>query len=232
MSDVADTSLPVVQSELYDCWNRIGVGGDGSCEQLAVHVHCRNCPVFAEAGEQLFDRPVPEAFQREATAQLAQNVDEGDRDSTALVVFRVGGEWLALPVQSAVEIAAAPAAQRIPHRRERELLGLVNVRGELHLCISLRELLGLDGAARPAGSPAGNDKPMLLIAEHEGTRWALLVDEIADVQRVASQDASSVPATVARRQDPLTHKVFVSRERRVGMIDERRLFGLLKRRFG
>ena len=32
-----------------DCWNRIGVLGDGSCPRLAEHIHCRNCPVHAAA---------------------------------------------------------------------------------------------------------------------------------------------------------------------------------------
>lgn len=32
-----------------DCWNRIGVRGDGSCPRLAGYIHCRNCPVHDAA---------------------------------------------------------------------------------------------------------------------------------------------------------------------------------------
>jgi chemotaxis-related protein WspD len=30
---------------LDDCWNRIGVRGDGSCRELEQHIHCHNCSV-------------------------------------------------------------------------------------------------------------------------------------------------------------------------------------------
>ena len=33
---------PADMLTLADCWNRIGVAGDQSCEKLAAHVHCRN----------------------------------------------------------------------------------------------------------------------------------------------------------------------------------------------
>ena len=39
-----------------DCWNRIGVYGDKSCERLREHVHCRNCEVHAAAAVRLLER--------------------------------------------------------------------------------------------------------------------------------------------------------------------------------
>lgn len=42
---------------LDDCWNRIGVQGDRSCERLDDAVHCRNCPVYERAAIALLDRP-------------------------------------------------------------------------------------------------------------------------------------------------------------------------------
>ena len=52
-------------AEIYDCWNQIGVEGDGSCADLEKFIHCRNCPVYANAGLQLLNRPLPPEYRRE-----------------------------------------------------------------------------------------------------------------------------------------------------------------------
>ena len=54
------------------CWNRIGVQGDRSCPRLMEAVHCRNCPVFSAAGQQLFQREAPPEYLDEWTRQLVE----------------------------------------------------------------------------------------------------------------------------------------------------------------
>ncbi|SFI38403.1 chemotaxis protein CheW [Planctomicrobium piriforme] len=215
-----------------DCWNRIGVHGDGSCPELTQYVHCRNCPVFARAGQQLFDHQPPESYVQQATQQLSQPIQIDSGAVLPVIVFRVGEEWLAFPVEAAVEITQAPAVHRIPHRHEKELLGLVNVRGELHLCISLQQLLGIDAAHTSA--PAAGEKPSLrlLVSEYRGSSWAFQIDEVAGVTRVQTRDLSAPPVTVGRRADSLTGRVFVSDGRHIGMLDLDKLFGNLQRRIG
>ena len=138
--DIQRDGLPVVD----DCWNRIGVKGDNSCPELAKVVHCHNCPVFAAAGQRLFERPPPAEFIDEWTRQLARGEPAAPPDTAAVLVFRIGEEWLGLDVQNLVEIAEPRPVHRIPHRTGRRLLGLVNIRGELQLCVSLRDLLGIE----------------------------------------------------------------------------------------
>src|SRR5437588_4360 len=46
------TGLPEV-NVIDDCWNRIGIGGDRTCPELAVHIHCRSCPVFSAAARRV-----------------------------------------------------------------------------------------------------------------------------------------------------------------------------------
>ena len=61
---MADNRLPLIASDqlpaVDDCWNRIGIHGDKSCERLAAHVHCRNCEVHAAAAtlQALFADPL------------------------------------------------------------------------------------------------------------------------------------------------------------------------------
>src|SRR5438105_1439606 len=94
------TPLPAVN----DCWNRIGVKGDGSCPELKSVVHCYNCPVFAAASQCLFARETPVDVVAEYGAALAKSDEARGGTEVPLLVFRLGEEWLALDVAWIVEV--------------------------------------------------------------------------------------------------------------------------------
>ena len=54
-----------------DCWNRIGTAGDQSCPELIEAIHCRNCPVYATAARDFFERSAPTGYLEEWTRILA-----------------------------------------------------------------------------------------------------------------------------------------------------------------
>ena len=220
------TDLPLVD----DCWNRIGVKGDGSCPELKTVGHCHNCPVFASAGQTLFERQPPPEYVAEWTRRLAADDGAAPANLLAVVVFRLGEEWLCLDVRSAVEVAPVRAAKRIPHRSDRLLKGLVDIRGELLLAVDLRELLGIDTAA-PANGEA-RDQPRLLVIEGRRQRWVFRADEVVGVHRLPTTELAEVPATVARAPSPFTRGVFDWKGRHVGLLAEDRLFDALARRIG
>src|SRR5262249_44285713 len=60
-----------------DCWTTIGVSGDRSCPELNTHIHCRNCPVFAEAARGFFDRRAPEGYLANWSQWLAESAPVG-----------------------------------------------------------------------------------------------------------------------------------------------------------
>jgi chemotaxis-related protein WspD len=137
-----------------DCWNRIGVRGDRSCPELAQYVHCQNCPVFAAAGRRFLDAPTPPGYLDEWTERLAAPAEEAAADLEGVLVFRLADEWLALSVHALVEVTTPRPVHRVPHRGGL-LAGLVNVRGELCLCVHLARLLGVEQkAAEPSGAVA------------------------------------------------------------------------------
>ena len=140
---VAD-SPPV---EIDTCWNRIGVHGDSSCPELQNFVHCRNCPVYSNAGVQLLDRPLPEQYRREWTEHFAQEKKAAEPAKGSALLFRLHTEWLALATQAFQEAAERRLIHSLPHRRSGLVLGLVNIRGELLICVSLSRLLGLERTA-------------------------------------------------------------------------------------
>ena len=133
------SALPVVAVDA--CWNRIGVRGDRSCPELAKVTHCHNCPVFAAAGRRFLDAPSPPDYIDEWTVRLAAPDDGAAQEEFSALVFRLGDEWLALPVGVLVEVTRPRPPHRIPHRGGL-LAGVVNIRGELHLVHPTRSPLG------------------------------------------------------------------------------------------
>src|SRR5439155_6141290 len=170
-------------TQVYDCWNTIGVAGNGSCQELLRFVHCRNCPVYSAAAMQLLDRPVTADYRREWSAHYAEQKKLATPAKTPVVLFRIASEWLLLPTQALQEVAERRAMHSLPHRRRDLVLGLVNVRGELLVCVSLGRWLGLAGlvtsdewrVARAAGALPANRRSSpgpdrLLVANWGGNR--------------------------------------------------------------
>ena len=58
-------------SSMADCWQHIGVWGNGSCGELKTHLHCRNCPTYAAAAMRLLDARPPADYRREWTEHLS-----------------------------------------------------------------------------------------------------------------------------------------------------------------
>jgi chemotaxis-related protein WspD len=214
------------------CWNRIGVQGDRSCPRLAEAVHCRNCPVFSSAGQLLFEREAPPEYLDEWTRQLAE-VDRGTAGETlALLVFRVGPEWLALEAQAVIEVVSPRRIHSVPHRTDRLLLGLANVRGELQLCISLRELLGIELPPADAATESAcsdGSKQRFIVAELDQNRWVFPVDEVEGVHRIRADAMNNLPHTVEKSPRHYSQAIICLENKNVGVLSGTRLSQALER---
>lgn len=144
----ASRSRSELPAPVHDCWRTIGVQGNGTCAELQQFVHCRNCPVYSTAALQLLDRPLWPEYLRERTRHYAQARRPATPARISVLVFRLATEWLALPTVVCQEIVERRFIHSLPHRREGIVLGLVNVRGELIVCVSAARLLGLETPAR------------------------------------------------------------------------------------
>jgi chemotaxis-related protein WspD len=223
-----------VKAPLPECWRVIGVTGDRSCPELERFIHCRNCPVLAEAARGFFDRPHPPGYLDAWRAILEEPEEAIEADSASLLVFRLATEWLALPATILVEVTPVRMIHAVPHRAGTPLAGLVNIRGELQLCLSLHALLGLPGGPRlPPLAGAVPDAvadavPRLLVVERSparpADRWVIGVDEVAGVQRVPRSTLRPVPATVGQAAARCSAALFAWRDRDVAVLDEERLF--------
>lgn len=204
-----------------DCWKRIGVHGDKSCPELTHHVHCRDCPTFSLAAAALLDRDLIDDGAALPTRQPAAAPVDGEAETECVAIFRVGPEWFALPTAVLDEIVGTRGIHSLPHRRNPALLGLVNVRGELVVCVSIAPLL--------VGAAQGALDGRLIIIRHPGGRFACPVDEVQHTHHYSPAQLEAVPATVGRSVSSLTRGLLSWRDRTVARLDEQLLFDALAR---
>ncbi len=224
----AKTATPAeLPGEIDDCWNTIGIRGDASCRELEKYIQCHNCPVHARAGLQLLNRTPPADYRREWTEYFAERRKSAGGGRISVIVFRVGREWLALPTLAFQEVAEHRPVHSIPHRRHGIVLGLVNVRGELLLCVSVGGLLGLDPAASLEKLRAFYDR--LLVITWEGRRLGFPVDEVDGLHRFPPEDLIQPPATLAKGAVTFTRRLISWQGKMVGLLEPEPLFSTLNR---
>lgn len=186
-------------------------------------------PKNAQAAASLYERDLPEDYLDAWTALYAQPATlQEERASLAALVFRLGGEWLALPGAAVLEIAEPRPVHSLPHRRNGILLGLVNLNGQLEPCLSLHALLGVAQDAA-AGRESQRTYPRLLLAGGAGRTFVLPVDEVLGIHRYGPGALREPPATLSHAAARYSRGLLAAAQRTVGLLDEQRLFQALER---
>jgi chemotaxis-related protein WspD len=211
-------------TQVADCWNTIGVRGDASCRELEQAIHCRNCPVYSSAAAHLLDREPPADYIAHWTEQARRAKGLAQRASVSVLIFRIGRVWLALATTALTEIASLRPIHSIPHRRNGVVLGLANIRGELVVCVSLREILSIAGEGE---AQARNGR--FLVIQRDGARAVCPVDEVHGIERFFERDLGQVPATVAGAATRYTRATLDWSEHTVGLLDEHALLRTVDR---
>ena len=219
------------QATLNPCWNRTGNFGDKTCPELKQYIRCLNCGVFRGAAATLLDRESPEGYLEYWTERASQPLVPKLPGTRSIVIFRVGMEWLALPTEVFLEVVELRPVHSLPHRRDGLVRGLVMVRGELLICISLSHWLGLEA---PAASLAARQKgrsvyERMLVVGHKGERVVFAVNEVHVGVRYHPDELKTVPATVAQSSAPYTFGLLSWENRNVGVLDETLMFQALSR---
>ena len=215
-----------------NCWKRMGVWGrePQRCPRLAEVMHCRNCDVYTRAGRRLLERDLPEGYTSEWADVMAAQKEDDPTGAATVVIFRIAGEWLALPAGVLAEVIDPGPPHSIPGRQSPVLMGLINVHGEIHLCVSLLDLLGLvPRSAGEAGEGDQNNYRRMVVLDKEGDRWVFPVDEIHGVNRISHDAFQNVPATVSKGDSTLTKGIFEWKERSVALLDDDLLLSRLIR---
>lgn len=171
------TSAGGPTAESLECWKTIGIFGDHTCQRLVTEIHCRNCEIYRAEGRHLLDRPLPEGYREELTRQLAEPVNLGKEKPIGLVLFRIGGAWLALPSGCFSRTLPLLPVTPIPGRQNTVFEGVVSAHGELRLCVSLAPLLG-DAVEKAVVDASARVFPRMLEILMNGETWVFRADEV------------------------------------------------------
>jgi chemotaxis-related protein WspD len=201
-----------------DCWNRIGVVGDQSCEKLAQHVHCRNCEVYAGAAQRNLQRLVGDDYKKDWAAHFRQPASDTEVLDTSCLVFRIGREWLSLPTKLFVSVAPHAKPHRLPHRTGAGLTGIVNVAGTLYPCMSLAALLGIDDSEGEAATHRHTFARLLLI-KWEEQAYALPVADLHGIMRYASANVQAPAGTINKGMSRFLSGVISHQQMHIGVLD-------------
>ena len=229
MSEHADTAPAVALLQADDCWNRIGVRGDGSCPELKQYVHCRNCPVQTAVAADLLASVRSGQYLAEWTDHIAQPKCVEERDTQSVLIFRLGAEWLALPTSVVQEVADPKPVHSVPHRKSGVVLGLASVRGELHR-VRVAGGRARTGTASRITQPASRTVyRRLLLIRREEVRVVCPVDEVHGVHRFPPGALKDVPDTLAKAATRYSKSLLPWKDHSVALLDEHLLFYTLKR---
>jgi chemotaxis-related protein WspD len=140
----------------------------------------------------LLDREIPAEYLEERTSHVAAEKEKPvETGAKSVVIFRIATEWWALPTAVFQGVEDYSPIHTLPHHRSGILNGLVNIRGELLLSISLAALLQLE-------KETVTSRSRLLICDRKGSRLVFPVNEVRGVHRYHPKDLRDVPLTLAK----------------------------------
>ncbi len=127
----------------------------------------------------IFERPLPQGYRDELHTMLADRPVAPRSREGSILLFRLGGVQLALPMRVAAAVAPVLHIARIPHRSGTVLLGLAAFRGDILPCCSISRILDLTSdSAQPDVATART----LILEESPGRRWAAPIDAVLGVR--------------------------------------------------
>jgi chemotaxis-related protein WspD len=211
------------------CWATIGVYGLGVCDLLNEYDHCKHCPVYVHSGRKLLERPIADGLIDEWSEIFRQEKATEIIDKISVVIFSISGEWLAIRTDLFQEAVVYKFVHYVPGRSNKYFLGVVNINGELYLSISLAAFLDLP-EVMPIDDKGKSVFKVLLVLNETCMRYGFPVDEFEGVISISAGSLEDTPATLSKNENTISAKVFNHRNNKVGLIDDKKLIEILRRR--
>ena len=214
-----------------NCWNKIGVWGRElpRCPRLDEFIHCQNCDVFHAASLTAYERSIPDDYRLEWTEVLAGNKQTVVTDARTVVVFRLGDEWVAISTGLCKEISRMMKIHRLPHNKSQVLKGVVNNGGEIRICFSLGNLLGIAKAEQIFGDDFHTVYARMIVMDVAGRNYVFPVSEIKGLLQYREADLGPLPETISASSASYMNGVIKWGDTVIGCLDEALLTAQLER---
>ncbi len=150
---------------------------------------------------------------------------------------------MAFSTQVIAEVTLPRPVHRIPHRSNAILIGLVNLRGQLQLCISLHGLLGVDPPQAPANpshshvpgsqkatAPGASPTTRLIVLRdrERSENWIFAAEDVLGVHRPPRSQMRNVSSALANTEVSFSQATLFWEDRSVSFLDEQRVFAALR----
>lgn len=211
--------------KINDCWNSIGIWGKKSqrCEHLKTLIHCQNCEVYSSAGSQLLDRPAEVSYLTEWEQNLNKPRIESNKNLKSALVFRMGDEWFALASNYVKEITHCDKHHSLPHRKNHILRGLVNVRGDLLLNVSLGHLFNINKSEQPSKYT----QERYVVIEDDEECFAFPVSEVREIIHYDKNNIQENPSTMGNDKSCFIKGIIRHKNTDVGILNSHLVFSEL-----
>lgn len=171
--------------------------------------------------DEIMARPLNDAELDAATRDMAAPLELTVGSRRSLLVFRCGGELLAVESVSVARVVPAAPIHRVPHRTSPVFRGICAHDGEVMLCASLEHALGLPPAPEDGGR-------VLVVIGGVRDRWSFLVDGIVGVLEVPEAALATAPLTVTQARGGCVTHLAETAEGRTSVLDAQRLGSLFR----
>ena len=205
-----------------NCWSTIGVWSDAQekCERLNEVVHCRNCDVFSMAGRGVFESRPPAGYISEWQQKISDEKADREKGDVGVMVFRLGKEWLSLPIENLQEVVDERKVHKIPHNEGVNILGIVNIGGEINTCYSLMNLLKID----EEDEKNTDELRRLIVIVINGDRFVIPVCEVSGMARYSSNDLLKTPAAMGKKMGTYILGIFKIQKRKVAALNVEQIY--------
>ncbi|SCA58742.1 Uncharacterized protein AB751O23_AM_00070 [Chlamydiales bacterium SCGC AB-751-O23] len=187
-------------------------------------------------GRKLLERSPPKGYIQEWSKVISKAKEKKGLESfKSVLTFRVESEWLAIPIEIIKEVTEFQNVHVVPHKTDDIFKGIVNIRGELQLCFSLRHLVGLKVSlvGKKKKENKGHDRTYkrMIVLKQGLITWVFAVDEIYGIYHYYSQDIQNAPVTVEKDTNTFTKEMIYWQGKHVGALDAELMLYALKRKF-
>jgi chemotaxis-related protein WspD len=228
--------MQTTELKIDDCWNRIGIwrSGKEKCPELDIVTHCRNCLVFSRTGRKLLRTPPPEGYRSECTKVLATKKEIKSLNVKTAFVFRTGNDWLALPSHMIREVVNMGQIHSLPNITSKVLRGLVNIHGQLQICVSIGRVLGIEKRTKNEEelAPEYISPERLVVVQQKNHLVAFPVSEVKGIIHYTTDMVKDPPVTVSGSKAVYTEGILQLEGKDIGLLKNKPLFKTLTKDFG
>lgn len=168
-----------------------------------------------DTAEILKNGRIAEVLKRRAESLAQAQDEETSLETRSLLLFSLGEEWYAFPIEGVREIYNEYLVTRIPRTPE-FILGVVNVRGEI---ISVTDLGTMIRVPSRTQRDVNGALPSAIIVANDHCVSAVVVDEIGDIVEVPNDAVEPALSTLEKSQAEFVAGSIYVDERLIGIVN-------------